>query len=441
MGEEFRGLALVSMLTVPAIIILQVAIAQWSIVEHKVLSSDSITQTSGKDHFSIADGIKLDTTRTGMYSTIFRTHNKYGADDVHFEVYHVSEIFFPKATTGTLWYGLRYSEISKRDQSDYKTLSERLQLLETNSSKNFDSLIHTLKITEVELNTQGSEYANFERAVENATNGVDHVMMILTDKEQRNAITFKLTATFIVFLITQMIWLLVCCFVRVNKYELASLSEINRNDWKKVIIENLGHSFEYVIPKEKYFLTPILINTNVLIFLLMYFGRADDHAKTVTWGSNYTPLVHQGQVWRLLSAGFIHFDFIHLMGNVVALGFGGYLLERVLGARRFGLLYIISIIGGSITTLCYNDVINAAGASGGVLGVLGAMLFYAILNIGDQDNRIMFVLVFAFFGFFTIITGFTSNSHVDNAGHIGGMITGMITGLFFIPTVRKADTI
>lgn len=63
------------------------------------------------------------------------------------------------------------------------------------------------------------------------------------------------------------------------------------------------------------------------------------------------------------------------------------------------------------------------------------------LPTDTNDGRLALTGVFSIFGFFTILMGFAPNSGVDNAGHVGGMVTGMITGLFFIPTVRNADTI
>jgi rhomboid protease GluP len=439
-GEELRGIVLLSLLSVPGFIVLEQAISQASIIEHSLQIGEELTETTGKHYFSIPYGITIDPTQVGIYENIYNTHNKHGLDDVHFEVYIVAQVQNPKFTKGTLWYGVLYSDLSKHDNSSQDELYERLEVLRTNASKDFNSLINNATFTDLELNTNDEKYANYERAVHSLQPEGNQLVVILKDKEPRKTIGFKVMAGSIVFAVGQFIWLLVCSFVKVSQSYIANLNESNPYRSKQGIINGLKDSFEYLIPRRNYFLTPIIINVNILIFILMYFGQATDPLKAITWGSLFTPSVKHGQVWRILTAGFIHFNFIHILGNMIALGFAGYLLEKVLGTKRFAVLYLISIAGASITSLAYHDIVNAAGASGGVLGLLGAGLIYAIFNIGDQDNRILFVIVFAVFGLFSLVMGFVGHS-TDNAGHIGGLLTGMVTGLFSIDVVSKADSI
>ena len=80
----------------------------------------------------------------------------------------------------------------------------------------------------------------------------------------------------------------------------------------------------------------------------------------------------------LLSAGFLHSqgDLMHVLGNVVILALVGVPLEQRLGAKRFTIVYLIGLLGGSLGWVAFNadSIRPALGASGAAFGLLGAYL-------------------------------------------------------------------
>src|ERR1035437_1030887 len=81
--------------------------------------------------------------------------------------------------------------------------------------------------------------------------------------------------------------------------------------------------FDLFIPSDGYFIAPILININILVFIFMLISGANFfHPGVVTlqkWGANFRPLTLEGQWWRLLTCCFIHSGFRHLISNMFVL--------------------------------------------------------------------------------------------------------------------------
>ncbi len=120
----------------------------------------------------------------------------------------------------------------------------------------------------------------------------------------------------------------------------------------RVKIKNV---FSIFIPAEGYFFTPIIINANILVFILMVISGVHvllpDNESLINWGANFRPITLEGQWWRLLTSCFIHIGVIHLLMNLYALIYIGLLLEPLLGKTRFFSAYILSGIGGSAASL------------------------------------------------------------------------------------------
>ena len=83
-------------------------------------------------------------------------------------------------------------------------------------------------------------------------------------------------------------------------------------------------------------------------------------------------------VHTLATAGFLHSqgDMMHVLGNVVILALVGVPLEQRLGAKRFAVVYVIGLFGGSLGWVAFNadSYTPALGASGAAFGLLGAYL-------------------------------------------------------------------
>ena len=138
---------------------------------------------------------------------------------------------------------------------------------------------------------------------------------------------------------------------------------------------------------------------------------------------------------------FLHFGFEHLMNNMIMLGAIGMYLEPAIGKIRFLLIYFVSGIGGNILSFYMNlrqgRSVVSAGASGAVLGLMGALVFAVLWDrknrIRLDKRRILFMVVLSLY------FGFTSTG-VDNAAHVGGLICGFVLCaalLLFVPTHKK----
>lgn len=150
-------------------------------------------------------------------------------------------------------------------------------------------------------------------------------------------------------------------------------------------------------------------------------------------GAMYPPLVLvQKEFYRLLTCIFLHFGIDHLMNNMVMLGAIGWNLEQEIGRLRFLAIYLISGIGGNLISLA-NDIHTqsmavSAGASGAVFGLLGALVWVVLRNrgrVGRLTGRGMVFMVIL-----SLYFGFTS-AGVDNAAHIGGLVCGFLSAMFF----------
>jgi membrane associated rhomboid family serine protease len=138
-----------------------------------------------------------------------------------------------------------------------------------------------------------------------------------------------------------------------------------------------------------------------------------------TNGVLFGPLVDAGEWWRLVTAGFLHADPIHLLFNMVGVYFLGQLLEPALGSVRFAALYFASLLAGSFGALLLSPGAETIGASGAVFGLLGAA-FYIMRQRGIDPMRsgigpiliLNILITFAFPG-------------ISIGGHLGGLAGGV----------------
>jgi membrane associated rhomboid family serine protease len=170
-----------------------------------------------------------------------------------------------------------------------------------------------------------------------------------------------------------------------------------------------------------------LIALNVLAFIGQMSRNLD--SELVLW----SPAVADGQLYRLLTSAFLHYGAMHLLLNMWALYVVGPPLEGLLGRARFGALYLLSALGGSVAVYLLAPLDTAtAGASGAIFGLFGAMLIVGRrlqMDIGWVAAIIGINLVFTF----TI-------PRISWQGHVGGLITGLLVAFAYVhpaPTIRN----
>ena len=197
------------------------------------------------------------------------------------------------------------------------------------------------------------------------------------------------------------------------------------------------------IPVQGYFVTPILIDLNILILLLMFSTGANilwpDSQTVITWGGNFRPMTLEGEWWRLITSNFLHFGIIHLFFNMGALTYIGAILEPRLGRLKFLLAYLLTGITSGIASLWWHDNAVSAGASGAIFGMFGVFLALLTTNFVEKETRNTTLRGIGYFVVYNLIFGAAIGA--DNAGHIGGLIGGLFMGYcFYLTFIRPKLT-
>ncbi|TCC87402.1 rhomboid family intramembrane serine protease [Pedobacter hiemivivus] len=124
--------------------------------------------------------------------------------------------------------------------------------------------------------------------------------------------------------------------------------------------ENFKGFLSIFVPRNGYFITPILLNLNLLIFILMVLLGVNpfnpDGESLIRWGANFKPVTTAGEPWRLLTNCFLHIGILHLLMNMYALVFIGVILEPYLGKTRFVAAYLLAGVGASVASLWWHDM-------------------------------------------------------------------------------------
>lgn len=138
-----------------------------------------------------------------------------------------------------------------------------------------------------------------------------------------------------------------------------------------------------------------------------------------------------GQVWRLLTAGWLHASASHFIGNGVALVLIGVLLEPIIGWRWFAAVYTLGGIGGALGSIALNEKsIVSVGASGAIMAVMAcaaAMSFHPA-----AAGRRMHIWRLCLLSGVPALLPTSSASHVDYSAHAGGAIAGFVIGYLLL---------
>lgn len=196
------------------------------------------------------------------------------------------------------------------------------------------------------------------------------------------------------------------------------------------ILKNFGK----ICKDYKCYITLLLVLINVLIFVHMFWNRSSWQESQSIMRENGAMLIKNGSLESgndsLLKAMFLHFNFEHLLNNMVVLVLIGSLTEKYLGSISFAIVYFAGGIGGNMISawnyMKEGAVVIAAGASGAIFAVIGALLCLVIFYSGKlEDLTLKRVILFVVLG---LLNGFTSKG-VDNYAHVGGLVIGFFTCL------------
>ena len=167
-------------------------------------------------------------------------------------------------------------------------------------------------------------------------------------------------------------------------------------------------------------LTYALIGVNVLVALAVFLGGRS----LLQYGAVSRETVAQGDVWRVLTAGFLHGGLLHLAFNMFALYILGGLLEPAVERLRFALVYFVSLLAGSFGALLLQPTGFTIGASGAVFGMMSAaIVVMRHRGINPLESGLLFIL-----GLNLLIT-FLPGTNISAGGHLGGLVGGALAAL------------
>ena len=153
----------------------------------------------------------------------------------------------------------------------------------------------------------------------------------------------------------------------------------------------------------------MLVVINVIVFLMCTFSgnvlynKGELDVVSVLAGKQYG---------RLLWAMFLHAGIEHIFNNMVLLFFLGAMIEKVTGH----------------VTFLQMDYSASVGASGAIFGLDGVLLAWILLDRQSMPDvtpkRVILMIALSLY------SGFTAQN-IDNAAHVGGLVTGFLAGLLF----------
>ncbi|MBI9051776.1 MAG: rhomboid family intramembrane serine protease [Anaerolineaceae bacterium] len=190
----------------------------------------------------------------------------------------------------------------------------------------------------------------------------------------------------------------------------------------------------FIFRAKKPYLTYTILSITVIIFVIQLLSEnllGYDYA--FIFGGKINELIDQGQYWRLITPVFLHGSITHILFNMYALYIIGRGIELYYGHVEFALLYFLSGIGGSLFSYFLTPS-PSLGASGAIFGLIAAdaILLYRNKEILGPSAKnmlqrsIMIIAVNLFIGL---------SPGIDNWGHVGGMMMGIVFAWFAGPMV------
>jgi rhomboid protease GluP len=189
----------------------------------------------------------------------------------------------------------------------------------------------------------------------------------------------------------------------------------------------------FTLPLHRPLVTWVLLGLIGIAFLTeTAMGGSTQSDVLVRLGAKVTHLIVAGQYWRLFTAMFLHIGIMHLLFNGYALLAVGTELERLFGPGRFTAIYLLSGLSGNLASYAFSPNL-AAGASGAIFGLIGALASFFILHrerLGAWGrarlaNIAFLIAINLFFGF--------TQPGIDNLAHLGGLLGGLGLGWALAP--------
>jgi membrane associated rhomboid family serine protease len=187
----------------------------------------------------------------------------------------------------------------------------------------------------------------------------------------------------------------------------------------------------FIAPEaDKYPVTRTLILINVCMYVVCVVLSLRSMEKLFEWGMEWGPATLAGQWWRMFSAMFLHAGLAHLFGNMWWFWVVGKLAEQIFTRWTFLSLYLLTGLVGEVASLNVHPELHTLGASGAIFGITGVMIAALWLrrlppSMLRMSWRVWPLMIFSGLSLY----GGAMNQHVDNAAHVGGLVSGLFLGV------------
>ncbi|MGN1145331.1 MAG: rhomboid family intramembrane serine protease, partial [Acetatifactor sp.] len=187
--------------------------------------------------------------------------------------------------------------------------------------------------------------------------------------------------------------------------------------------------------KKKPIVSATLVIINVIVYIICTF--TGNLLYNMGRSSVLNVLVDK-EYGRIVYSLFLHGNISHLFNNMLILFFLGAMIEKEVGHIRYAVFYFLSGIGGNALSLFVKvmsgDFSGSIGASGAIFGLDGVLLAMVLFFNGRMENvtpvRVVLMIVYSLY------SGFTG-ANVDNAAHVGGLLTGFLAGVVMCVIERR----
>jgi rhomboid protease GluP len=187
------------------------------------------------------------------------------------------------------------------------------------------------------------------------------------------------------------------------------------------------------MPRSAPYVTYSIIAITVFFYVLQLLSTYTFGSDIlILYGARINEAIFAGELWRFLTPALLHGSLPHIAFNMYALLSFGTSLERHFGHGRFFLLYVLGAFTGNVASFLFSPGYSI-GASTAVFGLLGAEAIFLIQNRkvfpGQFRSAIGNIIFIAAINLFII----GSLPGIDNWGHIGGLLGGLMFTSFAGP--------
>jgi membrane associated rhomboid family serine protease len=248
----------------------------------------------------------------------------------------------------------------------------------------------------------------------------------------------KLLWVFIVMGIGSVLILLLLAFCKL-KSELVLAKYLQKQNPSR--IKEAFEDFQWLLPREGFYVSLLLIYANILIFSLMVMNglgfTSFSDIELIDWGSLFKPDTVRGEWWRLLTYQFVNNGCKALLNNMLSLLFIGICLEPLIGKKRTLALYIIGGLCGGIIELGWEYYSNITGSSPAVMTMYGVLLVLVLMKVMTFESKLKLLsfslasvsVAYTIYFKHTTLTGLSAD--------IGGLVTGLFLGALGCETIKN----